>query len=135
MDMRRRRSSSSVTLVLISASALTACGQSPQSTPGADTLRRDIYTSQADCAKDWGADPAKCEPRKVGSGTSGYTHFYGPSYHHGTYGSSRSLHSAGSTTDARPGTNSIGTAHVSRGGLGSSASAHGSGGAHGSSGS
>ncbi len=136
MDMRRRRSSSSVTLVLISASALTACGQSPQSTLGGDTLRRDIYTSQADCAKDWGADPTKCEPRKVGSGNSSYTHYYGPSYHPGAYGSTHSAHSAGSTTEARPGTRAIGTAHVARGGLGSSASAHGSSsGAHGSSGS
>jgi hypothetical protein len=129
MDMRRRRSSSSISLVLISASALTACGQS--SPPGADTLRRDVYTSQADCMKDWGADPAKCEPRKSGSGTSSYTHYYGPGYHHGSYGSSNAAHGAGSTTEARPGSRATGTAHVSRSGFGSSASSHGSSGSHG----
>ena len=72
MEKRPRRSSSSITLVLISASALTACGQSTP--PGADTLRRDVYASKADCMQDWGADPAKCEPRKTGSGSSSYTH-------------------------------------------------------------
>jgi hypothetical protein len=123
MDMKRRRSSSSITLVLISASALSACGQS---SPGTDTLRRDIYTSQADCMKDWGADPAKCEPRRTGTGSSGYTHYYGPAYTHGSYGSSRSLASAGSTTEARTGSHATGTAHVSRGGFGSSSSSHGS---------
>ncbi len=132
MDMRRRRSSTSVTLVLISASALTACGQSTP--PGADTLRRDIYTSQADCVQDWGADPAKCEPRKTGSSGSGYTHYYGPGYHHGNYGSSNTLHNAGTNSEARPGSRATSTAHVSRSGFGSSAMAHGSSsGSHGAS--
>ena len=124
MDMKRRRSSTSVTLVLISASALTACGQ--QAPPGASTMRRDTYTSQADCAKDWGADPAKCEPQRVGSGNSGYTHYYGPAYTHGSYGSTNNVHSAGTTTEARPGSHATGTAYVSRSGFGSSASSHGS---------
>ena len=135
MDMKRRRSSTSVTLVLISASALTACGQ--QTPPSASTMRRDTYTSQADCAKDWGADPAKCEPRRIGSGSSAYTHYYGPSYAHGSYGSTTSVHGAGTTTEARPGSRATGTAHVSRSGFGSSSSSHGSSssGSHASSGS
>jgi hypothetical protein len=128
--MKRRRSSTSVTLVLISASALSACGQQ---TP--NTMRRDMYASQADCAKDWGADPAKCEPvRQTGSSGSSYTHYYGPYYSHGSYGSnSHNTYNAGATTEARPGSHSIGTAHVSRGGFGSSASSHSSSGAHASS--
>ena len=114
------------TLVLIGASALTACGQS--SPPGADTLRRDVYASKADCMADWGADPAKCEPRKTGSGSSSYTHYYGPGYYHGQYGStSNTNHAAGSSTEPRPGSRATGTAHVSRSGFGSSAMAHGSG--------
>ena len=133
MDMKRRRSSSSVTLVLISASALTACSQSPQ---GADTMRRDMYTSQADCAKDWGADPAKCEPRRTGTGSSASSHYYGPPYAHGGYGSTRSLQGAGTTSEARPGSRATGTAHVARSGFGSSSSSHSSSsGSHASSGS
>ena len=130
--MKRRRSSTSVTLVLISASALSACGQQ---TP--NTLRRDMYASQADCTKDWGADPSKCQPaQQTGRTGSSYTHYYGPAYSHGSYGSSSlNSNSAGATTDARPGSHAMGTAHVSRGGLGSSASSHSSSGAHASSGS
>jgi len=101
-------------------------------------MRRDMYASQADCVQDWGADPSKCEPRKTGSGTRTYTHYYGPAYAHGSYGSSRSSLSEGTTSDARPGSRSIGTTSVSRSGFGSSASSHGSSsssGAHASSGS
>jgi hypothetical protein len=127
--MTQRRSSSSVTLVLIGASALAGCGQ--QST---DTLRRDVYASQADCVQDWGAELGKCEPvRRTSSSGSSYTHYYGPSYSHGSYGSTSTAHTAGTTTQARPGSRAVGTAHVSRGGFGSSASAHGSGARGGSS--
>ena len=99
-------------------------------------MRRDMYTSQADCMKDWGADPAKCEPRRTGSGSSGYSHYYGPPYAHGSYGSTRSLSGTGATSEARPGSHATGTAHVSRSGFGSSSSSHSSSsGAHASSGS
>ncbi len=132
--MIRRRSSTSVTLVLVGASALSACGQSPSAT---DTMRRDMYASKADCAKDWGADPTKCEPAKS-SGTrtgTGGSHYWGPAYSHGSYGSSRNSLSDGSTGDARPGSHAIGAAGVSRSGFGSSSSSHGSssGGSHASS--
>ena len=126
--MTPRRSSSSVTLVLIGASALSGCGQQ-----GPDTMRRDMYASQADCVQDWGSDPTKCEPVRTGSsstsstGRGGYTHYYGPSYSHGSYGSPNTVHDAGTTSQARPGSRAIGTAHVSRGGFGSSASSHSSG--------
>ena len=121
--MQARRSSTSVTLVLIGASALAGCGQQ-----SADTLRRDVYASQADCAQDWGADPSKCEPvRQTGRSGSSYTHYYGPGYSHGSYGSTTSTHPDGTQTAARPGSRAVGTAHVSRGGFGSSASSHSSG--------
>ena len=120
--MKRRRSSSSITLVLIGASTLVACGQQ-----SVDTQRRDMYTSRGDCVHDWGADPGKCEPvRQGGSSGSSYTHYYGPSYTHGSYGSTSNTYASGATTEARPGSRAIGTAHVSRGGFGFSASAHGS---------
>ena len=98
-------------------------------------MRRDMYASKADCVQDWGADPSKCEPRRTGSGNSSYTHYYGPAYSHGSYGSSRSSLSEGTTSAARPGSRSIGTASVSRSGFGSSSSSHSSSGAHASSGS
>jgi len=119
--MQRRRSSSSITLVLISATAISSCGQS--SSP--DTMRRDLYASKADCMQDWGADPAKCEPARTTSGTrtSTGTHFYGPAYSHGSYGSpSRSTYADGSTSEARPGSRSIGTSHVSRSSISSGSS-------------
>lgn len=100
-------------------------------------MRRDLYASQADCMKDWGADPAKCEPERQTSrsGTSSSSRYYGPAYSHGSHGSSSGgSYGPGSVTEARPGSRAVGTAHVSRGGFGSSASSHGSG-SHGSSGS
>lgn len=96
-----------------------------------------MYATKADCIQDWGADPAKCEPAKSGSSTrTGSSHYWGPAYSHGSYGSSRNTLSDGSTSDARPGSRSIGTAHVSRSGFGSTASSHSSSSSHaGSSGS
>ncbi len=129
--MTRRRSSTSVTLVLVGASALTACGPSPQSS---NTMRRDMYASKADCMTDWGADPAKCEPAKSTSGTrTGSSHYWGPAYSHGSYGSSRSSLSDGASDAARPGSRAIGTTGVSRSGFGSSASSHSSSSGHASS--
>lgn len=96
-------------------------------------MRRDMYATKADCMKDWGADPAKCESRTTSRSGSSYTHYYGPAYSRGSYGSSTSTHADGSTSEARPGSRAIGTAHVSRSGFGSSASSHGSSGSHGAS--
>src|SRR5262245_18044050 len=98
--MHRRRSSSSITLVLISATAISACGQGP------DTRRRDLYASRADCVQDWGSDPAKCEPVRSTTGTRTGTHYYGPAYTHGSYGSSTRTYSEGATSEARPGSRS-----------------------------
>jgi uncharacterized protein YgiB involved in biofilm formation len=121
--MKRRRSSSSITLVLVGASALSACGDSPQST---ETMQRDMYASKADCIQDWGADPAKCEPAKSTSSTRTGS-YWGPAYSRGAYGGSNSTHADGTTTsDSRPGSRAIGTAYVSRSGFGSSSSSHSS---------
>ncbi|MEQ1776000.1 MAG: hypothetical protein ABL891_19655 [Burkholderiales bacterium] len=92
-------------------------------------MRRDTYASKADCVQDWGADPAKCEPAKGTSSTrtGSSSHYYGPAYTHGAYGSNnRSNYADGTTSEARPGSRSIGTSHVSRSGFGSSASSHSS---------
>lgn len=126
MLTRNRRSSPSVTLVLIGTAALSACGQQD------DTLRRDIYASRADCVQDWG-DEQKCEAQPAGSGfagSNGSTHgggfFLGPSYRSGQFGSSSSARSAGTVDAARSGSHAIATSHVSRGGFGSSGASHSS---------
>jgi hypothetical protein len=90
-------------------------------------MRRDMYTSKADCVQDWGADPAKCEPAKSSTSTrTGGSHYWGPAYSHGTYGSNRNSLNDGATSEARPGSRAMGTAHVSRSGFGSSSSSHSS---------
>ena len=119
--MTSRRSTTTLTLVLIGAAALHGCGEEEQ------TAARDVYKDRADCQRDWGDDASKCEP--VASGPhAGY--FYGPLL----YGlAGRGMGAGmrpGSTTAPRQGTNAIGTTHapVSRGGFGSSARSHSSGG-------
>lgn len=109
MLKRIRKSSSSVTLVLIGAAALTA-GLSGCSK---EEVRRDVYASKADCLADWGNTPTDCEPaydRPTGHG--GTTHYYGRPY---TY-------SGGSNSASRSGSSSraIGSSTTSRGGFGSS---------------
>jgi uncharacterized protein YgiB involved in biofilm formation len=112
--MKSRRSTASLTLVLISAAALQACGENKQ------TETRDVYRTRADCQRDWGQDEQKCEPVRSGA-HSGF--FYGPSYGYGRTGST-----AGSSLAPRSGSNAVSSTTVSRGGFGSSASAHSSGG-------
>ena len=126
MPIRRRKSSAHVTLVLLGAAALAACGQED------DTLRRDVYTSREDCVHDWG-DELKCAeqaaPATSGSG-GGYHggYWYGPFYRSGAYGSSSNSMPHGTVDAARPGSHAIATSHISRGGFGASGSAHASGG-------
>jgi len=118
MPASKRRSSVSITLMLIGASALSACGDRD-----AGTMRRDVYATRTDCLQDWGGDAANCEAVTTGGSRSGYTHYYGPYY---SRGGSAERHPAGTQTAARPGSRAMGTAHVSRGGFGASASSHGS---------
>ena len=106
MLKRLRKSSSSVTLVLIGLAglgALTGCQK--------EEVRRDVYASKEDCLADWGNSPKDCEPaydRPTGNGAR--THYYGPSY----------IHSGGSSSSASRSDRAIGSSGVSRGGFGSS---------------
>lgn len=126
--MRSRRSTATLTLVLIGAAALQGCGADEE-----ETATRDVYRSRADCQRDWGDDDKKCE--SVTSGQhSGM--FYGPLL----YGLGSGLGGRGAGLAPRPGTNAIATTQTtaprsagggrstSRGGFGSSASSHSSGG-------
>jgi len=121
--VRQRRSSASVTLVLLGAAALTACGQEDE------TLRRDLYSNKEDCVRDWG-DELKCEKPAATGYASGFHsgYWYGPSYRSGQFGSSPQHEAPGTVSQARPGSHSVGTSHVSHGGFGASGAAHGSGG-------
>src|SRR5687767_4244869 len=87
-NMTRRRSSTSITLILIGSAALGGCGE--------EVGQRDVYRSEADCQQDWGNDPARCERVRSGS-HSGY--YYGP-YYRGA-GSQRAV--AGTTAPLRQG--------------------------------
>ena len=99
-----RRSSGSVTLVLIGLTTLAGCGE--------DDTRRDVYKTREDCLADWGNKPADCSPateqRHAGSGF-----WYGPAYGY------RSRGSGSSWTNRASSSRSIGSSTVSRGGFGS----------------
>ena len=78
MLTRNRRRSARITLVLLgTAAALAACGDSD------DGTRRDLYASKQDCVQDWG-DETKCESAPSGTTSSrphsGGGYFYGPAY-------------------------------------------------------
>jgi hypothetical protein len=123
--MKARRSSTTLTLVLIGAAALHGCGGDEE-----ENATRDVYKSRADCQRDWGDDPAKCAQQTSGA-HSGM--FYGPLlYGLGRMGGGSGF---GSTMAPRQGTNAVGSTHVpgssggaTRGGFGSSARSHSSGG-------
>jgi uncharacterized protein YgiB involved in biofilm formation len=123
--MRSRRSTATLTLVLIGAAALHGCGNKEE-----ETARRDVYKSRADCQRDWGEDDKKCEQATSGSHAG---MFYGPLL----YGLASGMGGRGTSFAPRPGSSAVAstqttTSHssssVSRGGFGSSASSHSSGG-------
>lgn len=118
-----RKSSATITLVLLGAAALAACGQDDE------TARRDLYASKEDCLKDWG-DELKCEEGPAAQGSRGGhgSYFYGPMYRPGQFGSHSVSRPAGTVDAARPGSRSVGTTHVTRGGFGGSGHAHSGGG-------
>ena len=122
MISRSRKSSSRITLVIVGAAAMTACGQN-------EDLRRDVYASRDDCVKDWG-DEQKCEEQaKAGTSSGGRGGFwYGPAYRSGQFGWVGVARPHGSIDSARPGSRSVATSHISRGGFGASGAAHVSGG-------
>lgn len=125
--MRKRRSSVRVTLVLIGAAGLAACGQSNDS-----NLRRDVYSSLADCKADWDREEL-CQPAQgTGSGTGSTSsgrsggYYYGPTYRSGSTAGTRTGTSANTSSMSSRTSRSIGTQSVSRSGFGSSSSFHGS---------
>ncbi len=94
----RRRSTMQITLVLIGAMTLGACGTKEQ---------RSLYKNRQDCLDDWGGNEKDCQEPRSGSPHYRTGYYYGP----GTAG--RTL------------TRSVGMATVSRGGFGSSGHFHG----------
>jgi uncharacterized protein YgiB involved in biofilm formation len=124
--MKGRRSTATLTLVLIGAAALHGCGGSEEE----QTATRDVYKSRADCQRDWGEDAAKCEPQTSGPHAG---MFYGPLMY--GLGAMSGRSGFNNTMSARPGTNAVASTHVPgsagdtrRGGFGSSARSHSSGG-------
>ena len=122
--MRSRRSTATLTLVLIGAAALHGCGGEEEK-----AATRDVYKSRADCQRDWG-DDQKCEPQTSGPHAG---MFYGPLMY--GLGAMSGRSGFGSTMQPRPGSNAVGSTHVpgsaggtTRGGFGSSARSHSSGG-------
>ena len=123
--MPRRRSSASITLVLIGTVTLVGCSQ--QSTPST----RDQYASLEDCAADWGR-PESCE-RVQSSGDPGGFLFWGPLYaasaRNNALNDARRSANPNFANPARQG-RAIGssTAPTARGGFGSSSRSYTSGG-------
>ena len=123
--MPTRRSTATLTLVLIGAAALHGCGNDEE-----ETATRDVYKSRADCQRDWGDDVTKCEQQASGP-HSGM--FYGPLLAGMAMGRMSGGSGFGNTMAARPGSNAVGSTHVQgsgggalRGGFGSSARSHSS---------
>ena len=113
----REESSARVTLVLLGAAALAACGQDARR-----RLRRDLYASKEDCLKDWG-DELKC----AGAGPHRQRHSRATTAATGTAPSiARAIRldrpnasRAAPSSSARPGSHADrDQSHVSRGGFG-----------------
>jgi uncharacterized protein YgiB involved in biofilm formation len=120
MLRRIRKSSSSVTLVLIGVAALGGCGQEK---------RQDVYATREDCLADWGNKPEDCkpssDPKHAGRGyfmgpLVAVPGFFGRSMGWSDSGTSRSSRSIGSSSSS-----SRSSSSVSRGGFGSSSRSSG----------
>jgi len=106
-----RKSSTTVTLVLIGVATLSGCGD--------DEARRDLYASREDCLADWGNKPEDCAP-STESGHRNRGFFYGPVYHGSRPGGSWGSGS-GPKSSSGSSSRSIGSSgSSSRGGFGSS---------------
>jgi uncharacterized protein YgiB involved in biofilm formation len=116
---RARKRSLQLTLVLISAAAMTGCGRLEND----GGTSRDVYANLEECRADWG-NPEDCEEIDEKRSATGARSFYGPRY------TSRTGSYGGYTTTTRPGSRSKGTvssgSSASRGGFGSSSSRHSS---------
>jgi uncharacterized protein YgiB involved in biofilm formation len=134
--MRRRKSSLSITLVLIGTSALGSCGN--DSGENTRVMRRDVYASLEDCRADW-ERPDDCEANKstLNQGNAqgtGFAPFLGPRYYwsdpSGRYDTNMlrpGSRATGVTNLGGPSAPGLGPSRhtsVSRGGFGSSSSAH-----------
>ena len=142
--MRRRKSSLSITLVLIGTAALSGCGNDRDQ--NTRVMRRDVYSSLEDCRADWGraddCETASNLSSRSSSNAGGTTSHYGPRYYwadsSGRYDNptprpgSRATSvatvggtSSGSHSSGLHSSGSSSSSSVSRGGFGSSSAAHG----------
>ena len=101
-----RKSSRSITLVLIGVAALAGCSED----------KRDLYATREDCLADWGNKPEDCAPATAGR-TGGV--YYGPSYRVPWWGGWH----GGSPGSKSHAVSSVPSHSVSRGGFGSTAHA------------
>lgn len=106
-----RKSSRSITLVLIGVAALAGCSED----------KRDMYATREDCLADWGNKPEDCAPATPGRSSGVY---YGPSYRVPWWGG---WHGSSSASRASHALSSVPSHSVARGGFGSSAHASGGG--------
>jgi hypothetical protein len=110
MLKKLRKSSGTVTLLLIGAAGLAGCADE----------RRDVYASREDCLADWGNKPEDCTP-STDSKHAGRGFFYGPMYIPGSTSGTNWSRSTGNFS-SRSASRSIGStsSSSSRGGFGSS---------------
>ena len=102
---RIRKASAVVTLSVAGSTALVGCEQAPPTA-------QDLYSSRADCAREWGDQ--NCQ-QSGGGGSAGY--YRGPPY-------SASANAAEGVSSARPGSRAFASS-VTRGGFGMSSGSHG----------
>ena len=112
---QRRKRSAAITLVL--AGSLGGCSE--------PVPQRDVYTSLADCQRDWAAQgQQQCEPVRDGRYSNSW--YYGPRHYGGTWPSGQPKSSPSAVDAVRsPGTThsrsfSSSSSRTSRGGFGSS---------------
>jgi len=110
MSSRPRKSSASVTLVLIGAAAVTGCGPSADD----DAARRKQYATKEACVADWG-DPDECAQQSVQQPDGTRRHYYSYSGSGSRWGFG---HGGSTGTTSRS---------IARGGFGASGHAHASG--------
>ena len=86
---QRRKRSAAITLVL--AGSLSGCSE--------PVPQRDVYTSLADCQRDWAQQAQQCEPVRDGRFANNW--FYGPHYYGSAWPSGRPKSSANAVDAVR----------------------------------
>ena len=112
MLKKLRKSSGTVTLVLIGVAALAGCSDE----------KRDVYASKEDCLADWGNKPEDCTPATDSTHAS-RGHYYGPLYAAGGFLAGRNWSSSGGRSFSS--SRSIGSTQSTRSSGGSSSSSRG----------